>query len=345
MAIPDSKKCELPSEKYYNDFERGKITKKYHSFCDSNENTSKGENILSKYAILKNYCYEQASNLKNLTEEKVMPTNLKKRCTYPQYRLHNKFINTVDSKFILIYIMLLYSVWLNIKEYLDASIQDKCNAKFPTLGIDYFIKWKKIHDYNSNKVKYLFQKNEDYMENCNEICMEKRREDYCKYIIDIFNIYKEFEHVCNTEMNNQRCPEFWDELKNNYSINSEIELMCKEVHDKLGFYKIMVPLGGEGEEKYIEQYESEHIFSFFEKLIGYSIKYYLSKTIHYSKYIVLPIILILLFYSFMKKLSLFGSNINLHVDMRKMWRNVQGVTNPETLHNPRKLPSAGNKMN
>ncbi|SBT57207.1 hypothetical protein POVWA2_077950 [Plasmodium ovale wallikeri] len=164
------------------------------------------------------------------------------------------------------------------------------------------------------------------------------------YILDIFNIYNEFEHVCN-EANKERCPEYWNEFKNKYSETSDIEYKCKDVYENFGFYKVKMYWGEKGIEKYIEQYESEHIFAFFEKLIGYSIKYYLSKTMHYCKYIVLPIILILLFYFFMKKLSFFGSKISPKADdMRKMWRNVQSVTNPASLLNPMKPPGGGNKM-
>ncbi|SBT39528.1 PIR Superfamily Protein [Plasmodium ovale wallikeri] len=60
---------------------------------------------------------------------------------------------------------------------------------------------------------------------------------------------------------------------------------------------------------------------------------------------VVPILLILLFYFFMKKLSLFGSKISPRVDnLRKMWRNAQGVTNPATLLHLPKPPLGGNKM-
>ncbi|SBS93759.1 hypothetical protein POVCU2_0083460 [Plasmodium ovale curtisi] len=104
-------------------------------------------------------------------------------------------------------------------------------------------------------------------------------------------------------------------------------------------------LGDPGEETYIEQYETTYAFSFFEKNIGYSIKKYLFKSLYYSKLVVAPILLILLFYFFMKKLSLFGSKISPHVDnLRKMWRNVQGVTNPATLLHSPKPPLGDNKM-
>ncbi|SBS95200.1 hypothetical protein POVCU2_0093930, partial [Plasmodium ovale curtisi] len=44
-------------------------------------------------------------------------------------------------------------------------------------------------------------------------------------------------------------------------------------------------------------------------------------------------------------LSFFGSKIAPKADdMRKMWRNVQGVTNPASLLNPMKPPGGGNKM-
>ncbi|SBT56479.1 hypothetical protein POVWA2_073740 [Plasmodium ovale wallikeri] len=160
----------------------------------------------------------------------------------------------------------------------------------------------------------------------------------------VANIYNEFLHVCNGT-NKQRCPEYWDVFKKNYEGASEIEEPCNDIYQKLGYYKIKVYLGEQDIEEYIEQYESEYIFSFFERLIGYSIKYFLYKAMHYSKYIVLPILFILLFSFFLKKLSLFGSNIRPRVDdLRKMWRNVQGVTNPETLLNSGKPPSGGNKI-
>ncbi|SBT74214.1 hypothetical protein POWCR01_000193500 [Plasmodium ovale] len=173
---------------------------------------------------------------------------------------------------------------------------------------------------------------------------ETCKENYCKYIAHIFNIYNEFLHVC-TGTNEKRCPVYWNDFKKNFEEASKIETQCKEVYDKLGFYKIRMDWGEQGIEEYIEQYESEHRFSFIEKMIGYNIKNILSKSIHFSKYSVLPILFILLFSFFLKKLSLFGSNIRPRVDdLRKMWRNVQGVTNPETLLNSGKPPSGGNKM-
>ncbi|SBT58127.1 PIR Superfamily Protein [Plasmodium ovale wallikeri] len=151
----------------------------------------------------------------------------------------------------------------------------ECNINHSPIGIDYLKKWKIIYDYSLNyeHVKCAFQTDEDCSENC--------KEDYCRYILSIFNIYKGFEHICSNATINQRCPYFWKDFQKNYSETSHIESKCKDVYDKLGFYKVKMYFGELGIEEYIEQYESTYMFSFFEKLIGYSIKYYLSKTIHY----------------------------------------------------------------
>ncbi|SBT73375.1 hypothetical protein POWCR01_000108700, partial [Plasmodium ovale] len=218
----------------------------------------------------------------------------------------------------------------------------ECKLNHYPISVDYYKKWKKMYDYqlNSKEIQCALQNKEG----CNEECKKNCKENYCIYILDVFNIYKEFEKVY-TEERIPRCPKYWEEFQKNYLATSDIESKCKEVYDKLGFYKVKMTLNIEDEEKYIAQYESAYMFSFFEKLIGYSIKYYLSKTMHYSRYIVLPIILILLFYFFMKKLSFSGSKISPRMDdLRKIWRNVQGVTNPATLLNPPRPPLGGNKM-
>ncbi|SBT72207.1 hypothetical protein, conserved [Plasmodium ovale] len=50
-------------------------------------------------------------------------------------------------------------------------------------------------------------------------------------------------------------------------------------------------------------------------------------------------------YNEFKHLFFFGSKIDPKSDdMRKMWRNVQGVTNPASLLNPMKPPGGGNKI-
>ncbi|SBT02429.1 PIR Superfamily Protein [Plasmodium ovale curtisi] len=345
MDVTETNICELPSEKYYNDFGKVKITDKFKRFCDSNESLHSGENLLVKYPELKDFCYKLSSNLECL-KEKNENLELNKRCTYLNLWLQDYVINTIESKSAIICIAFLQSVWSNVINSLDDSIKNSCAIKWPQVSIDYRVKWKKIYDYNKNfkTVECTFQNKEYCNKECKENCGESCKENYCKYILDIFNLHNEFAHVCN-ETNNQRCPDFWNEFHENYSSTSHIVSKCKDIYDKLGFYKVKMPLDIEGEKKYVEQYESTYIFSFFEKLIGYSIKYYLSKTMHYSRYIVLPIILILLFYFFMKKLSFFGSKIAPKADdMRKMWRNVQGVTNPATLLNPMKPPGGGNKI-
>ncbi|SBT53850.1 hypothetical protein POVWA2_064670 [Plasmodium ovale wallikeri] len=117
--------------------------------------------------------------------------------------------------------------------------------------------------------------------NCDENCKENCKEYYCKYNLDMFNIYKEFEKVC-TRPNERICPVYWKEFKNNYERISDTEKQCKEQYEKLGFYK---------------------------------------------------------------DLSFFGSKIAPKADgMRKMWRNVQGVTNPASLLNPMNPPGGGNKI-
>ncbi|SBT55208.1 PIR Superfamily Protein [Plasmodium ovale wallikeri] len=339
MESPDSNNCELPSEKYYSKLDNVTETETTKNICDSYEN------VLNKYPDLMDFCRKLENNLQIL-KKSGLSDNAKKQCTHMKHWLHHNVINTAGVKSPMFYISTFYTVWFNATEDFRDSINEECKIKFPAVSIDYRVKWKKMHDYNYNykKVKCALQNKEDCKEHCKEDCREKCREDYCKYIVEIFNIYKEFEHVC-ASTNEERCPEYWNEFQTNYLIDSDIELMCKEVHDKLGFYKVKMSLEIEGEEKYVEQYESAHMFSFFEKLIGYSIKKILSKSLYYSKYILLPILLILLFYFFMKKLSFFGSKIAPKADdMRKMLRNVQGITNPETLLHPPKPPFGGNKM-
>ncbi|SBT73485.1 PIR protein [Plasmodium ovale] len=352
MAATDDIMCKLPSDEYYSNFEKANKTIITESVCDSHEKLYSGENqlsienLLSKYKDLKDICYKLEASLHDLKEKKDSSEDMKKHCTYLQLWLEDKVISTVESKSTITYIMLLYTVWRKIVEKIKINNKNKCETTYSPINVDYYKKWKKIHDYNYNhkKVKCVLQNEEDCNTDCNENCKENCKEVYCKYILDIFNIYKEFEKVC-TGSNIQICPKCWNEFKTNYEGISDIEKQCNEEYEKLGFYKVKVYFGDEGIEEYIEQYESEHIFSFFEKLIGYSIKYYLSKTIHYSKYILLPIILILLFYFFMKKLSFFGSKIAPKSDdMRKMWRNVQGVTNPASLLNPMKPTGGGNKI-
>ncbi|SBT85089.1 PIR protein [Plasmodium ovale] len=333
MNVTETNICELPSEKYYNNFGKVKITDQSKSFCDSNESLLSGENLLVKYPELKDFCYKLSSNLECL-KEKNENLGFNKHCTYLNLWLQDHVINTVESKNTIICISSLYSVWSSISDTLQGSTKEACEINFPQVGTIYLGKLKKMYDYINNfkELKNVF--------NTKENCKQK----YCKDIADIINIHNEFKHVC-TGTNLERCPKFWKDFEENYSTASEIETQCKGIYDELGLYKVKVYFGEQGIEEYIEQYESEYTFSFFEKLIGYSIKYYLSKTIHYSKYIVLPIILILLFYFFMKKLSFFGSKISPRVDgMRKMWINVQGVTNPATLLNPMKPPGGGNKI-
>ncbi|SBT01386.1 PIR Superfamily Protein [Plasmodium ovale curtisi] len=331
MESPDSNNCELPSEKYYSKLDNVTETVTTKNICDSYKNE------LNKHPGLMNICRKLENNLQ-IVKKNDLSDDTKKYCTYLKHWLDHNVINIVGTKSPMFYITLLYTVWLNTTEHLDNSISDECKIHFPRVSVDYHLKWKKMHDYNYNykKVKCAFQSEEickencieKCTENCTENCRKNCREDYCKYIVDIFNIYKEFEHVC-TVMNVERCPKYWNEFQKNYLIDSDIELMCKEVHDKLGFYKVKMSLEIEGEEKYVEQYESTYMFSFFEKLIGYSIKKILSKSLYYSKYI----------------LSFFGSKIAPKADdMRKMWRNVQGVTNPATLLHPPKPPFGGNKM-
>ncbi|SBT01778.1 PIR Superfamily Protein [Plasmodium ovale curtisi] len=332
MPTSNTSNCELPSDKYYGDLDNVTNAENFKHYCDSDEK------LHNKCHELKDFCWKWESNLKMLTQKNSSNFNMEKHCTYLNLWLQYNVINTVESKNFIVCITYLYSIWENIKENLEDSVKKSCVMKFPPVSTGYREKFKKMHDYNNNyeEVKNTFQNKKDSKENCIE--------DYCKYIADIINIYNEFKHVCNGK-NNERCPEYWNNFEQNYPVASHIEKQCKEIYEKLGLYKIKFYFGEQDIEEYIEQYESEHTFTFFEKLIGYSIKYYLSKTIHYSKYILLPIILILLFYFFMKKLSLFGSKIAPKADdMRKMWRNVQGVTNPASLLNPMKPPGGGNKI-
>ncbi|SCA48152.1 PIR protein [Plasmodium ovale] len=352
MVTTDDKICKFPSDEYYSNFEKAIKVVNSESACDSSEKSHSGENqlsiesLLSKYEGLKDICYKLEASLHDSKNKTDSLYDTKTHCTYLQHWLEDRIINTVETRSIITYIMLFYTIWGNVMEKIKIHNKNECETTYSPINVNYYIKWKKIHDYNYNhkKVKCVLKNEEERNTDCNENYEENCKEVYCKYILDIFNIYKEFEKVC-TGSNVRICPKYWNEFKNNYEGISDIEKQCKEEYEKLGFYKVKKYFGEQGIEEYIEQYESEYIFSFFEKLIGYSIKYYLSKTIHYSKYILLPIVLILLFYFFMKKLSFFGSKIAPKADdMRKMWRNVQGVTNPASLLNPMKPPGGGNKI-
>ncbi|SBT02608.1 PIR Superfamily Protein, partial [Plasmodium ovale curtisi] len=280
MADTDTHNCELTSEKSYKTFDNVQVKVDLKKYCDSEEN------LLNSHPDLKNFCYKLVSNLENFKEKN--STNLNNDCLHLQLWIQDNVFKTVERKFIIFYIVLFDKIWRNFMDKNDISDKNEYMPKHYTVGIDYRTKWKKMFDFNFNykEIQCAFQNKEDCKDDCkdycNECCKENCRENYCKYILDIFNINKEFEHVCNRETNNKTCPEFWSEFKKNYSATSDIESKCKELYDKLGFYKVKMSLDIEGEEKYVEQYESTYMFSFFEKLIGYSIKYYLSKTIHYS---------------------------------------------------------------
>ncbi|SBT54769.1 PIR Superfamily Protein [Plasmodium ovale wallikeri] len=328
MASKDSNNCDLPSKTYYNKFDIVHTTGTYESFCNTYEST------LNKYPGLHEFCLKLVSNLGNLKKDETL--DMTKHCTYLNFWKQENVINIVQGNSSITYIILFYTIWNEFIEKHNNSIKDKCSPKyFSSISVDYRKKWQKMNDYNNN---YEYLKNGI---NNNENC----KEHYCKYFADIINIHKEFQHVCNVGTNKLRCPDFWGDFHKYYSENSHIEALCEKIYEELGLYKVKVSFGDPGEEIYIEQYETTYIFSFFEKMIGYSIKKYLSKSLYYFKLVVAPIVLILLFYFFMKKLSLFGSKIIPRVDnLRKMWRNVQGVTNPATLLHPPKPPLGGNKM-
>ncbi|SBS80904.1 PIR Superfamily Protein [Plasmodium ovale curtisi] len=343
MVAPESNNCELPSEKHYRELDNVATPGKFQNICDSNENIRSDENILNKYPSLKTFCYKLASNLEKLKEDKEIINIKEKHCIYLKHWLNHNVINTAEIKYPILYIMLLYAIWTNIIEKLKISKIANCEIKHSSINLDYRTKWKKMHDFNDDykEMKCVFQKKEACREvveedckeickaYCKEVCKEDCKVKYCKYFVDIYNIYNEFQQVCNPRTENKGCPDFWKDFENNYLATSHIEEICKEVYEQLGFYKVKMSLGNEGEEKYVDQYESTYMFSFFEKLIGYSIKNILSKSLYYTKYI----------------LSLFGSKISPRMDdLRKMWRNVQGVTNPATLLHPPKPPLGGNKM-
>ncbi|SBS94117.1 PIR Superfamily Protein [Plasmodium ovale curtisi] len=333
MPDPDTNNCELPSEKIYKQLKSVQETETSKKFCNLDEK------LLNKYPVIKDFCLILASNLE-LSKEKEEST-IKELCTYLKHWLNDSVINTVERKSVIIYISLLHTVFDSFNNYGKLSSIKECNTSFPTIAIDHFQKWKNMQDYKDDyaELQSAFKKNEDCMEDCIETCEEcvddcneDCKNKYCLYFLDIFNTHKEFEYVCNGKTS-QKCPDFGDNFKANYSATSYIESKCKEVYENLGYYKVKVPFGEQGEEEYVEQYEATYMFSFFEKLIGYSIKKFLSRSLHYSKYIVLPI------------LSFFGSKIAPKADdMRNMWRNVQGVTNPASLLNPMKPPGGGNKM-
>ncbi|SBS92143.1 PIR Superfamily Protein [Plasmodium ovale curtisi] len=322
MTTADYHICNLPSDKYYSDFDKLSKKENLKSFCDSNDNINSGknevsvENLLSKYDGLKDFCYKLEANLLHLKDNKDSSDELKKRCTFMQLLIQDKVINTVESKSMLLYFTIFYKIWGDIMDNTEIKNNNICKPNHYPISIHDYTKWKKMHDYNYNykNVQCSLKNHQGCNEDCNEECRKNCKEYYCTYILDIVNIYNEFEHVCDSATNKQRCPEYWNNFKINYSLNSEIELLCKEVYNKLGFYKVKMYFEEEGIEKYIDQYETQHTFSFLEKIVGYS-------------------------------LSLFGSKIAPKADdMRKMWRNVQGVTNPASLLNPMKPPGGGNKM-
>ncbi|SBT34768.1 PIR Superfamily Protein [Plasmodium ovale wallikeri] len=255
--ISDTNKCELPSKKYYNDFDNTTETTKFVSNCNTNEK------LLSKYPAIKEYCLKFAANIENL-KNKVESNNMEKEFTYSKHWMRHNVISTVKGNISINFIMFLYKVRNDILENHKIFNINECMTNVTLVSVDDFLKWKKMYDYMDNykKLECTFQKKQECEEYCNEACNDDYKENYC-------------------------------------------------------------------EETYIEQYESLHTFSFLEKLIGYSIKTILSKSLYYSKYI----------------LSLFGSKTSPPFDnLRKIWRNVQGVTNPATLLNPMKPPGGGNKM-
>ncbi|SBS93342.1 PIR Superfamily Protein [Plasmodium ovale curtisi] len=329
MEIPNNTNCDLPSERIYNNFDNVETSETYKSFCNSYEST------LGKYPDLQELCFKLVSNLYKLNEKESSGSNMKEQCTYLNFWKQKNVIDIVQGNASITYIIILHTIWDQIINVHYISKKDICNPKyFSSIGIDYTKKWEKMHNYNNNykQLETAFNSKEN------------SKEKYCNDIADVINIYNEFVHVCNGE-NKQRCPDFWGIFQNNYESSSKIEQRCRDIYIKLGLYKVKMSLGDPGEETYIEQYETTYAFSFFEKIIGYSIKKYLSKSLYYFKLVVAPILLILLFYFFMKKLSLFGSKISPRVDnLRKMWRNVQGVTNPATRLHPPKPPLGGNKM-
>ncbi|SBS90017.1 PIR Superfamily Protein [Plasmodium ovale curtisi] len=288
MTTAVTNNCELPSDKCYSNFDKVQTIKTSTSVCDSDENISLGnnplsiQNLLSRHNDLKDFCYKLEINLQNLKNEQHLYHGLKETCTHLQLWLHDKIINTVDTKSIMLYITIFHTVWGKVIDNSRINNKNECKINYYNIGVDYYTKWKRMHDFNYNykKVQCAFQDKENCKDDCNEDCKGNCKEVYCRYILDVFNAYKEFEHVC-TGTNNYRCPEFWGNFKNNFSIYSDIESKCKDIYDKFGFYK----------------------------------------------------------------LSFFGSKIAPKADdMRKMWRNVQGVTNPASLLNPMKPPGGGNKM-
>lgn len=242
FKIQDVNNCNLPSDKYYENLESVTEEESSKSYCDSNNN------ILDNYPNLKVFCCKLVSHLVNL-KNRNSPEDMKKHCTYLLQWLIYKVISTTEIKFPITYMTALHSVWLNIVENLDVSIKNTCSITFSSVSIGYLGKWKKMHDYNNN---YVHLKTEfDNKKNCKEY--------YCKYIVDIFNLYNEFLHVCNGS-NKHRCPDFWLYFKKGYEESSELEQQCKDVYDKLGFYKVKMSFEDQDEGTYIEQYVSEHKF-------------------------------------------------------------------------------------
>ncbi|SBS94568.1 PIR Superfamily Protein [Plasmodium ovale curtisi] len=329
MKTEDTKNCPLSSEKYYSKFDGFQNTDSLNTHCEQYKT------IFQKFDGLQNFCLKLVSNLDNLIK-KENSDDLMNECTYLNFWTQYNVIDMVQGNSSIVYITLLHAIWTQFIEAADSSKKNICSPKyFPFIGLDYIKKWKIMHDYieNYENLKNVITIND----NC--------KENYCKYFIEISNVHEEFEQVCNTEMNQKRCPDFWGNFKKNYEESSEILSKCKAIFNELGFYKVKVSIGDPGEEIYVEQYVSSHTFSFIEKLLGISIGILTAKSLRISKFVIAPIILILLFYFFMKKLSFFGSKISPRVDnMRKMWINVQGVTNPATLLNPMKPPGGGNKM-
>ncbi|SBT73073.1 Plasmodium vivax Vir protein, putative [Plasmodium ovale] len=170
MATPgnvhsDTNKCELPSKKYYNDFDNTTETTKFVSNCNTNEK------LLSKYPAIKEYCLKFAANIENL-KNKVESNNMEKECTYRKHWMHHNVISTVKGNISINFIMFLYKIWNDILENHKIFNINECKTNVTLVSVDDFLKWKKMRDYMDNykKLECIFQKKEECEEYCNEAC-------------------------------------------------------------------------------------------------------------------------------------------------------------------------------
>ncbi|SBT35196.1 PIR Superfamily Protein [Plasmodium ovale wallikeri] len=134
---------------------------------------------------------------------------MEKEFTYSKHWMRHNVISTVKGNISINFIMFLYKVRNDILENHKIFNINECMTNVTLVSVDDFLKWKKMYDYMDNykKLECTFQKKQECEEYCNEACNDDYKENYCKYFVDIINIYTEFKHVC-TVRGKEKCPEF-----------------------------------------------------------------------------------------------------------------------------------------